>query len=98
MGMDTKTVEMMPISAYARAQKGKASGSLQERHYCRLSHTLACSGVWTELLMYQMSASAISSICHIQHADIVHGRLMKVEHAFPCILSEMQKYGIGVLW
>ena len=27
-GMDTSTVEMIPISAYANAQKGSASGSL----------------------------------------------------------------------
>lgn len=28
-GMETSTVDMMPIKAYASAQKGSASGSLQ---------------------------------------------------------------------
>ena len=28
-GSDTSSVEMMPMSAYASAQKGSASGSLQ---------------------------------------------------------------------
>ena len=32
-GTETSTVEMMPISAYASAQNGRASGSLQETLY-----------------------------------------------------------------
>ena len=37
-GMDTSSVEMMPMREYARAQKGNASGSLQ----AQISHEERC--------------------------------------------------------
>ena len=71
-GMDTSSVEMMPMSEYASAQNGSASGSLQAQHEAR-QQILNIRRIHTcgALALHDASATQENTL-HDQQDDSIH--------------------------